>query len=52
MKDVVLREIPKTMMHTIIEMNSNNTNAQDAKEQYEIERRYIILLLEVCQRMN
>ena len=38
-KDVLLREAPKTIVHANLAMNSNTTNVQDAKEQYEIERR-------------
>ena len=38
MKDVVLREIPKTMMHTIIEMNSNNTNMQMQKSNMKLKK--------------
>ena len=34
-KDALSREAPKTMMHTNLAMNSNNTNVQDAKDHYE-----------------
>ena len=38
-KDALLREAPKTMVHTNLAMNSNRTNVQDAKDQYQIKRR-------------
>ena len=37
-KDVLLIEAPKTLVHKNLAMNSSTTNAQDPKEQYEIER--------------
>ena len=53
--DGLLKEAPKPIVHTNtnLAMNSNTTKLQDAKEQYDIERRKSnVVILEACKRMN